>query len=58
MDRKRALFVLLNVGILASAVSSVFSQDHLRDKRLGELADTERAFAAATVKEGFRDGFI
>lgn len=29
-----------------------------RDQQLKDLAEAERAFAATTVKEGFRDGFI
>jgi ketosteroid isomerase-like protein len=35
-----------------------FSQQDSRDKQLNDLADAERSFAAFTVKEGFRDGFI
>lgn len=43
--------------VLISAMT-VFSQHASREKQLDELANAERAFAAYTVKEGFRDGFI
>ena len=46
------------LAILAICITSGFSQEALREKQLNELADAERAFAAYTVKEGFRDGFI
>jgi ketosteroid isomerase-like protein len=43
---------------LSVFASAVFAQHSSREKQLNELADAERAFAAYTVKEGFRDGFI
>jgi ketosteroid isomerase-like protein len=49
------MFLLL---ILLISATTVFAQQASREKQLNELADAERAFAAYTVKEGFRDGFI
>ena len=51
----RLLVLLMCFAIFANAITA---QRDSRDKQLDELADAERAFAAYTVKEGFRDGFI
>ena len=50
--------LLLCLVCLKICVGSTLAQNNSREKQLGELADAERAFAAYTVKEGFRDGFI
>lgn len=52
-DINSLMFLLI---LLVSA--TVSAQNASREKQLNELADAERAFAAFTVKEGFRDGFI
>jgi ketosteroid isomerase-like protein len=44
--------------VMLVPATAVFSQQVSREKQLNELADAERSFAAYTVKEGFRDGFI
>ena len=54
----RTLSHRLCLAIIALSASLSFSQTAVREKQLNELADAERAFAAFTVKEGFRDGFI
>jgi ketosteroid isomerase-like protein len=46
------------IALVAAVVTAAVSQQPSREKQLSELADAERAFAAFTVKEGFRDGFI
>ncbi|HUR97722.1 MAG TPA: DUF4440 domain-containing protein [Pyrinomonadaceae bacterium] len=56
--QKYAIVFLTFLGIVAGSVLGAHSQAASRDKQLNELADAERAFAAYTVKEGFRDGFI
>lgn len=53
-----ALLCVLLFSAVASAQNQYSSEHKSRDKFLNELADAERAFAAFTVKEGFRDGFI
>lgn len=61
LSRKDArLQSLLSVLVtcLVISLSSATAQQTPREKQLNELADAERAFAAFTVKEGFRDGFI
>ncbi len=50
--------ILSLVILLLSAVSVVTAQPIDREKELRELAAAEREFAAFTVKEGFREGFI
>ena len=47
---------LLLLAIIIVTITATASAQVSRD--LAELADTERAFAAETVKLGFRDGFI
>lgn len=50
---------LLSVVIALCVLPQVFGQaSKNRHDRLEELAAAERAFAAFTAKEGFRDGFI
>ena len=51
-----AFIVCLAIFTLSALPS--MSQETSRDKQLSELADAERAFAAFTVKEGFREGFM
>ncbi len=48
----------ISFALILVSATIVFAQPSSREKRLSELADAERAFAAYTVKEGFRDGFI
>jgi ketosteroid isomerase-like protein len=48
----------ISFALVLIAATTVFAQHASREKQLNELADAERAFAAYTVKEGFRDGFI
>ncbi|MEO8574119.1 MAG: nuclear transport factor 2 family protein [Pyrinomonadaceae bacterium] len=50
--------VLIFLACLTISIGSTTAQQDSRDKQLSELADAERAFAAYTVKEGFRNGFI
>jgi len=56
--RTISLSFMTCLAIVALSVSTALSQKLSREKQLDELADAERAFAAFTVKEGFRDGFI
>jgi ketosteroid isomerase-like protein len=58
---KLSILRVLLVTFLAALLSTAYGQgshDQTRDRKLNELADAERAFAAFTVKKGFRDGFI
>jgi ketosteroid isomerase-like protein len=55
MHSKKLLVSLMCLAVFASATRA---QQASRVKQLDELADAERAFAAFTFKEGFRDGFI
>lgn len=48
---------LLQCVIFTLFASVCLSQRSSRENELNELANAERAFAAFTVKEGFRDGF-
>jgi ketosteroid isomerase-like protein len=48
----------ISFALVLISVIAVFSQPSARERQLDELADAERSFAAYTVKEGFRDGFI
>lgn len=53
----RGWLVLLSFT-MAAAVPLIGQDRSDRAKRIEELANAEREFAAFTVKEGFRDGFI
>lgn len=52
-----AIFAVLAMGWLREDEAQT-NEHGKRESRLAELANAERAFAATTVKEGFRDGFI
>lgn len=52
-----AIFALLAMGWLHEDRAQTNENDQ-RESRLEELANAEREFAATTVQEGFRDGFI
>jgi ketosteroid isomerase-like protein len=54
--KTQSMIAVFIVGLCLSSYAQ--KPDAARDKMLGELADAERAFAAETVKLGFRDGFI
>lgn len=54
---KRSICILFAIGVCS--VPAIFAQSKIsREQALEDLANAERAFAAFTVKEGFRDGFI
>lgn len=56
--RAKSLLIFVQLAIVSGFASGQAKKAKDRDDALDELASAERAFAAETVKVGFRDGFI